>query len=70
MRSVHALDLVETVDRLLARDVATQPIHRVGRIADDLARVERVDGATDLPRLRVFGVDLEQHDAGNLPALA
>ena len=66
MRAVHSLDLVEPVDGLLARDVATQSVDRVRRIADDLAGQQRLDGAPDLPGLGMLGVDLDEHDDGNV----
>ena len=57
VRAIHPLDLVEAVDGLLVQEVAPQPVDRVGRVPDDLAGLERFDGAADFPRLRVLGVN-------------
>ena len=62
LRLVHLLDLVEPVDRPLVEEIAAQPVHRVGRITDDFAGFERVDGTADLARLGMVGIDRKQHD--------
>ena len=57
VRAVHALDGVETLDGVLAREVAAEAVDRVGRVGDDAAVLQRVYRAPDLARLGVIGVD-------------
>jgi hypothetical protein len=58
---VHALDLVEAVDRLLVAQITPERVHRIRRIGDDLARFQRLDGTPHLSRLRGMRVDLDDH---------
>ena len=70
LRVIHLLDLIKPVDRLLAEEIAADAVDGVGRIADDLAGLERFGGAPDLARLRVHRIDGKQHGrAGRLADL-
>src|SRR5687767_8828653 len=61
LRPLHALDLVEPVQRFLVQHVAAEAVDGVRRITDDLTRFERVDRTADLAGLGPEGIDLEQH---------
>ena len=49
---VHALDLIEAIDRLLVGEIAPERVYGISRIGDDLARLQRLDGTPHLARLR------------------
>jgi hypothetical protein len=63
VRAVHLFDLIETVRRLLVGEVAAQPVDGVGRVRDDVARLQRFHGAADLPRFGMIGIHREDHDS-------
>jgi hypothetical protein len=60
MMLVDLTDTRNALHRCLVTDVAAQRVTRVGRVYDDAAAPDDLNGLTNQARLRVLGMNLEK----------
>ena len=50
------LDHMDPLDSFLVKNIATQAVHGIGRVADDPALFQHIDNLADQPRLRIIRI--------------
>src|SRR5262249_32800355 len=54
LRARHALHLIQPLDRAPLEQITPERVHRVRRVRDHAARLQRLDGTANLPRIRIL----------------